>query len=121
MFLPCSRFRGVKATFGPLRIQEKQINLKNYLFSLTRRVLVRISSIVSPANTGNITSAQRCEKEIYVDAMRRNLLNSSNICSLERNYFEAGKRIRLLVVWGLGHQSPIAPYLDIYSYVYCTV
>lgn len=28
MFLLCSRFRGVKATFGPLRIQEKQINLE---------------------------------------------------------------------------------------------
>lgn len=50
--------------------------------------------------------------------MRR---NSQSISSLELKYFKTGRRISPHVVWGLGHQSPIAPYLDIYSYFYYSV
>lgn len=47
--------------------------------------------------------------------------NSQSISSLELKYFKTGRRISPHVVWGLGHQSPIAPYLDIYSYFYYSV
>ena len=103
------------------KLEEK----KKSLHTLHMAVLVRLVPLLF-AHPGWQWSAMRCgvkkkekgkKRSYMLDWMRR---KSPNICSLEWNY-EAGRRVGPLVVWGLGHQSPIAPYLDIYSSVYDTV
>lgn len=117
--LLCSRFRGVKSHISPFREYQKRrwTFKKKITYAFIWRSLSEYPpSCPSKHECSRIPGGTRYKRDV-----QKIPLNSPDIRSLEWNYFETGKRISPVVVWGLGHQSPIAPYLDIYSYVYYSV